>query len=333
VKTRTLRHWPRNAICGRAISRWYVGAACCVGSTCWASPGHAETLEARHPASYYVLHGGLTLAGFAGGWASSLLAPYAPGAEFLPNFPPDVSVRSNFSPSAARLSDGMLWATIGVPALAQLYDGFDVAWANAELVYAEAHSASFLLTQLTKFLVRRPRPYTHSELPEARALAEGAGSEAWVSFFSGHSSASYTAAMSGSILFALRTDNAVARHSMFGLEFALAAFTAQLRVRAGRHYRTDVWLGSLVGVGIGLAVPALHGLPLSRVHASEWLTGAGAAAATIALSEAVDVCATLHFCSPEEVSRGGASASRSDSVAWALVPQAWPAGVAALAVF
>jgi len=321
VKTRRL---------ARGVSRWYVGAACWAGSACWASQVHAETLESRHPASYYVLHGGLTLAGFAGGWASTLLVPDSPGTEFLPHFPPDVAVRSNFSSSAARLSDRMLWVTIGVPALAQFYDGFDVAWANAELVYAEAHSASLLLTSLTKLLVHRPRPYTYSQLPAARGLAERAGSEAWVSFFSGHSSASYTAAMSGSILFALRTDNGWARHSMFGLEFTLAAFTAQLRVRAGRHYRTDVWLGSLVGAGIGLAIPALHGLPLSRVHASEWLTGAGAAALTITLSEAVDVCATLHFCAPEEALRAGSSPD--GGVAW-VVPQASPAGVAAIGVF
>jgi len=304
-----------------------------VGSAVWANQVHAETLEARHSASYYILHGGLTLAGFAGGWASTLLVPDSSGTEFLPHFPPDVAVRANFSPSAARLSDRTLWVTIGVPALAQFYDGFDVAWANAELVYAEAHSASFLLTSLTKLLVRRPRPYTHSQLPEARKLVERDASEASVSFYSGHSSTAYTAAMSGSVLLALRTDNGWARHAMFGLEFTLAAFTAQLRVRAGRHYRTDVWVGSLVGAGIGLAIPALHGLPLSRVHASEWLTGAGAAALTIALSEAVDVCATLHFCAPEEASHPGSSSSHGEGVAWSIAPQASPVGVAASGVF
>jgi len=315
----------------RAWLRARVGAACWAGSAFWASQAHAETLESRHPAGYYILHGGLTLAGFAGGWASTLLAADSPGTEFLPHFPPDVAVRSHFSSSAAHLSDRLLWVTIGVPALAQFYDGFDVAWANAELVYAEAQSASLLLTSLTKLVVRRPRPYTYSQLPAARALVERDGAEAQVSFFSGHSSASYTAATSGSILFALRTDNGWARHAMFGLEFTLAAFTAQLRVRAGRHYRTDVWVGSLVGAGIGLAIPALHGLPLSRVHASEWITGAGAAALTIALSEVVDVCATLRVCSPEEAI--GAGSSPGDGVAWAVVPQASPAGVAAIAVF
>jgi hypothetical protein len=79
-----------------------------------------------------------------------------------------------------------------------------------------------------------------------------------------------------------------------------------------------------VGAGIGLAKPALHGLPLSRVRASEWATGAGAATAIIALSELVDVC-SIGLCSaadaPVEDRRSapaGASLAPALRLSWSL---------------
>jgi membrane-associated phospholipid phosphatase len=297
-------------------------------------PALATPLEAHHGAGYYVAHGSLALGGFAGAGLASLVAPPTPGIDPFPNFGPDVAVRANFNLGAARLSDFLLYSTIAIPALAQLYDGFEVPMANAELIYSEAHAANFLLTSITKFSVRRPRPYTHSSNPRVQEFARGQGEEAHLSFFSGHSSSSYTAAMSGSILFALRNPEAWASHTMFGLEFALATFTAQLRVRAGRHYRTDVWIGSLVGAGIGLSVPALHGLPLSRVQASEWATAAGATALMVTLSEAVDVCKTFSLCSVDDEARvHEVPAGARTGPTWVLLPQAWPLGIAALGEF
>jgi hypothetical protein len=115
------------------------------------------------------------------------------------------------------------------------------------------------------------------------------GSDAYASFFSGHSSITATAASTGSLLYAMRTDDLVARHLMWGLEFALAGVTAQLRVHAGRHYRTDIWLGTAVGLGIGFGVPALHGLEFSRLRATELLTGAGGLVLAHATGELVDL--------------------------------------------
>jgi hypothetical protein len=40
--------------------------------------------------------------------------------------------------------------------------------------------------------------------------------------------------------------------------FATAAAAANLRVRAGKHFYSDVVIGSAVGVAIGYVVPALH---------------------------------------------------------------------------
>jgi membrane-associated phospholipid phosphatase len=48
------------------------------------------------------------------------------------------------------------------------------------------------------------------------------------------------------------------RHWVRGGSLALAAVTGWLRVRAGRHYPTDVLAGAALGSLIGWLVPRLH---------------------------------------------------------------------------
>jgi membrane-associated phospholipid phosphatase len=320
----------------RRLGSW--GRAVGVAFACLVShgPARAESLGERRPDGYYWAHGGLTLAGFAAtGALLELGAPRRPGQELFPHFAPDVAVEHELSASAADLSDRLLAFGIATPIAAQLSDGFDVRFANAGLVYLEAHSLNALLTTATKVIVRRPRPYTHSSDPAAVELARAQGSGAYVSFFSGHSSATYTSAMAGSILYSLRTDELWARHTLWGLEFASAALTAQLRVRAGRHFRTDVWVGSLVGAGVGLLVPAVHGLPLSRVRASEWVTGGGAALFTVLLTELFDVCDGLHLCSADDVKplSEGRAPGPEQALRWTLSPHPDAPGLALIGQF
>jgi membrane-associated phospholipid phosphatase len=189
----------------------------------------------------------------------------------------------------ATISDGLVVLTAVMPVVAQLSDGASTSLANAGLIYAEAHAVKFLLSSATKFGVRRPRPYTHSRDPRAQDYALAAGNEAHLSFFSQHASTAFTSAMAGSVLFAARSDDLLSRHVLFGFEFALAGVTAQLRVRAGRHYRRDVWVGTLVGLSLGFGLPALHGVAIERVRATEWATAGGALAVSFAAAELVDL--------------------------------------------
>jgi membrane-associated phospholipid phosphatase len=312
---------------------WSCWRAACVllASGLAQGPARAESLSERRSDSYYLAHGGITLAGFAAtGVMFGLGKPSAPGLVLFPRFAPDRSVEHKFSASAADLSDRLLVLGIATPIAAQLSDGFDQRFANAGVVYLEAQAFNALLTAAAKLGVRRPRPYTHSDAPAAVALTRAQGSDAYVSFFSGHASTTYTSAMAGSILYSLRTGELRARHAMWGLEFASAALTAQLRVRAGRHYRTDVWVGSLVGAGVGLLVPAVHGLPLSRVRASEWGAGGGAAVLTVLASELFDVCSTLRLCSADDVKplSEGRAPGTEQAVRWMLSPHPEAPGLA-----
>ena len=294
----------------------------------------AQALE-THPLSevrtlqYYYLHGGLTLGAVAGIGVEELIIPRSGPGYDLRSFGPDEVVRTNFSDASANLSDKLLLVTMTAPLFAQMSQGFDSSLGNAGLIYAESHAFSMFLADTTKLIVRRPRPYTHSKDARVAAFAQQQGADAHASFYSAHSSSAFTSAMAGSLLYSARTDNLPARHVMWGFEFLMAGMTAQLRVRAGRHYRTDIWVGTALGLSMGLAVPVLHGVQVQRVRGSEIATAGGAFAVSMLLSEAVDFCGVLqrfHLC---DLPRDITVPLGNESVAptsWVVLPAPIPGG-------
>jgi membrane-associated phospholipid phosphatase len=207
----------------------------------------------------YAIDGAIT--GLAAGGA--LLMTLVPvdtskrwNSEILGSF--DLGVRANFSASAASLSDALVAATVALPVLMQLDRGLDDQAGRRLLLYGESLSVTFLANAMTKFLVQRPRPYTYNTDSRVIAYARNAGKDSHVSFYSGHSAVAFTAAMTGSYLFALGTEDQRARVAVWALQFTLASATANLRVRAGKHYFSDIFVGALFGGAIGYVVPALH---------------------------------------------------------------------------
>jgi membrane-associated phospholipid phosphatase len=277
---------------------------------------------------YYYLHTGLTLASFLGTAVEEIVGSHHRPGYDLDRFGPDDAVRANFSASSANLSDKLLALNLTAPLFLQMSGGFDTPMGNATLIYAEAISFNVLATSTTKLIVRRPRPYTHSKDPRILDFMDRQGADAYSSFYSGHSSTAFTAATTGSILYSLQTDELVARHTVWGLSFLLAGMTAQLRARAGRHYRTDVWVGSFAGMAMGALVPTLHRLDVSRVRGTELAVAGGAFGVTMLLSEVVDFCAALdvlNLCGlPRDVDVPLRDASLRPT--WAILPQAYVGG-------
>ncbi|MFN3198241.1 MAG: phosphatase PAP2 family protein [Bradymonadia bacterium] len=168
-------------------------------------------------------------------------------------------VRENFSLDAKRNSDilGGLSVTLPLAILtADDIDGRAREGAAHMLLYGQALSVSLALNQLTKQTVRRRRPYTYN--PAAKAHMADQGDDAYYSFYSGHSSHTFAGAVAGSYLFSLSSDVHGLRAAVWGSELALAAATATLRVRAGKHYWSDIITGAAVGSAIGFGLPHLH---------------------------------------------------------------------------
>ena len=167
----------------------------------------------------------------------------------------DQVVRGRWSTAAHEVSNATLLGALTLPLVA--HGAVEApALEDALWLYGETLSTTLLLNTVAKRVVQRPRPYTYGEEGEARSAS--AGSDAWVSFYSGHSAMSFAAATSGALAMTLRTDDLQPRLWVWGLGMAAASATATLRVRAGRHYPSDIVVGMLAGVGMGALFPLLH---------------------------------------------------------------------------
>jgi membrane-associated phospholipid phosphatase len=156
--------------------------------------------------------------------------------------------------TAAIASDVFMYSSFGAPALL-LFDkkirrdkSFYIMWAEVMVL-----NAGF--TQITKALVDRPRPYAYATNSNPQAVT---GKEPLRSFFSGHTS--YTAA---SLFFVAKVYHDYHPHSpwryvLWANAAVTPAVTGFLRVRAGKHFPTDVKVGYVVGAATGILVPYVH---------------------------------------------------------------------------
>lgn len=169
----------------------------------------------------------------------------------------DASVHARFSPRAARISDLTLAATVVAPIAYLTGATIEDADGDRLMLYTEALAINLALFQGAKRLVQRPRPYLYSTLPGVARYAATQGEDAYRSFYSAHAATAFCTATAGAYLAALSGSRGM-RHAAWGGGFAGAAAVANLRVRAGKHFYSDVAIGALIGIAIGYAVPALH---------------------------------------------------------------------------
>lgn len=170
----------------------------------------------------------------------------------------DASVRERFSARAAALSDLLVATAIAAPVFTEAGGIVDDGVSTRYLVYGQSLAISLALNATTKYLVQRPRPYAYHRDPRVAAYAARQGKDSHLSFYSGHAALAFTAATTGGYLFATRTERVGPRAAMWASGTTVAAATAILRVRAGKHFYSDVVIGAVLGVAVGYAVPRLH---------------------------------------------------------------------------
>ena len=194
----------------------------------------------------------------------------------------DRSTRDQFSAKASALSDLLLVTSLAAPMFSEL-GGIDDDSNRHFLVYGEALATTLVLNAGAKYLVQRPRPYAYHEDSRVAAWARSQGKDSRLSFYSGHAALAFTGATTGGYLFATTSDNVNARAAMWASGAVLASATAIMRVRAGKHYYSDVLTGAVLGVAVGYAVPRLHDDGGISLTGREWLgIGGGVAVGTLA---------------------------------------------------
>jgi len=126
---------------------------------------------------------------------------------------------------------------------------------TAGIMYLETFLLTNGITGLFKAGVKRPRPYVYN--PNADFPLKMTPNSR-LSFFSGHTSNSAAFSfMTAKIL----TDNNPGHRMepvIWSTAAILPAVTGLMRVKAGKHFPTDVIVGYAVGAVVGILVPALH---------------------------------------------------------------------------
>jgi membrane-associated phospholipid phosphatase len=126
------------------------------------------------------------------------------------------------------------------------------------VVVLEAVLLTSSLQVTTSYAVSRPRPRVYGE--EA-PLDERNDANAGRSFFSGHVANCVAATLV--VNQALRrTGSPRLAWAVLGVGLGGSALVSVARVEGGGHFPSDVIIGYAVGVGVGIAVPALHDLHL-----------------------------------------------------------------------
>ncbi len=144
-------------------------------------------------------------------------------------------------------------ATLGLDAVAASHDHASRGVGLDALLVLEATMVALDVDSATKLLVARERPYV--------ALARGANGERRhdpednLSFFSGHTTTAFALAAASGTVATMRGYRWAPVPWMAG--GALAAGTGYLRIAADRHWLTDVLVGMVTGIAIGIAVPLL----------------------------------------------------------------------------
>ena len=113
----------------------------------------------------------------------------------------DDATRGALSRTDATISDVVLATTVALPVVAEAIHADHDALPKA-VVYTEAIGVGLLLDTVAKYLVDRPRPYVYRNDGTGFRYVAHEGDDAYLSFFSGHSTTAFAAATAGCTLFA-----------------------------------------------------------------------------------------------------------------------------------
>jgi undecaprenyl-diphosphatase len=186
------------------------------------------------------------------------------------------AVTQTLDPNASTYSNVGLYAMLAYALADPIATGFREGNPRAALVdgviYAEALSITWGVTNLAKIAVRRPRPI---EYMEARAHMGDpsflvSATDSSQSFFSGHASLAAATTATATYLAFLRSPHTARPWITLVVGSALTAFVSYERVRAGAHFPTDVIAGALAGGGIGILTAHFHRVEDGR-HQRVWL--------------------------------------------------------------
>jgi membrane-associated phospholipid phosphatase len=158
--------------------------------------------------------------------------------------------------AAQQRSDRFLNLSIASPVLLMLSKRIRQNGLDVLTLYTTAHAINNLLYFATTFSIRRARPLTYNPaIPDSEKIGNAKSN----SFYSGHVSFSTTATFFGAkILTDFYHIKGWKRVVVFSGAVIPPILVGVNRMNAGKHFRTDVLTGFLVGAACGIGIPEIH---------------------------------------------------------------------------
>ncbi len=170
---------------------------------------------------------------------------------------------------AHEASDRILYASIIAPFFLFLDKDIRQDWLDIGLMYAETQAINSNLygwSPLGPSFVERYRPAVYyEELP----LEERNFGNLRNSFYSGHVGSTATATFFAAKVYSdYHPGLGGKKYLLYGLAAIPPAFVAYYRVKALKHFPTDVVAGGIIGASMGVFIPELHRLAQNRASIS-----------------------------------------------------------------
>lgn len=176
---------------------------------------------------------------------------------------------NNFSLTIVKRSDWTMLSTIGlglastfiVPALHKTTSSYVNQVGTLGVMWFETNLVNYAITEIVKTSFKRNRPFLYGGAAPDDLMF---GKDARKSFFSGH--ASFTAANSffaASLVTSYQKGNKW-NPVIWGAAALPPLLVSFQRVRAGKHFPTDVITGYIIGAVCGILIPKLHEVSIPR---------------------------------------------------------------------
>lgn len=168
----------------------------------------------------------------------------------------DRGAAGNYDEKAEEISDYMFYGAIPVPLIGFALDPeIRKDYHIVSLLYLEAMSLTGATYSSSQQLNDRRRPWAYSEKAPLGVRTSGSTKN---SFMGGHSALIATATFFLAKVYSDYHPDSSFKWILYGVAGASTYTASHLRVKSGRHFPSDVIVGSIVGIASGILVPHFH---------------------------------------------------------------------------
>ncbi len=173
----------------------------------------------------------------------------------IPGF--DRGVTYFWKPKLSTWSDVTALTTMAAPLVLLLDEGIREDYGTVMLLGVETFLINDFVTQSVKISAKRNRPYLYNSNPQISDNLK-TDRDGRMSFFSSHMSHASAISFFTAKVYSDYNKESKLKPIVWTVAALLPAVTGYLRYRSGEHYPSDIFVGYLLGAGVGWLVPTLH---------------------------------------------------------------------------